>query len=69
MLYLKAHDLVYLMRTNGHTIRSLSATMGLTQQRIQAVRATGLTCPHSARDWLEAITGADPGLLDQPWRR
>ena len=69
MIYLTSRELVYLMRRHKHTIRSLAAAMGITQQRIRAVRATGLTCPHSTRDFLEAITGVDPGHLDQPWRR
>lgn len=69
MLFLRGPDLRWLMRIHQCPIRALAARLAIPMTRIRAVRSTGLTCPYSARDWLEAITGTDPGPLDQPWRR
>lgn len=54
-----------LMRQHHIPIRTLAGRMGITLMRIRFVRLHGLTDPAVIRDWLEAITGVDPGpLLD-----
>ena len=54
-------EICRLMRVNEVTIRGLSARMGITQKRIREVREHGLTDPYAIRDWVQGITGADPG--------
>ncbi|MFN5906667.1 MAG: hypothetical protein ACK5A3_11495 [Planctomyces sp.] len=49
------------MRRFRTTIRDLAQRMGITQRRIRECRRAGLGNPHAVRDWLEAITGHDPG--------
>ncbi len=49
------------MRRFRTTIRDLAQRLGMTQRRIRECRRAGLGNPHAVRDWLEAITGHDPG--------
>ena len=56
-------EIVSLMRRHRVTIRALSQRMQITQKRIRQVRQSGLQDRNSARDWIEAITGCDPGPL------
>lgn len=49
------------MRRFRTTIRDLAQRLGITQRRIRECRRVGLGNPHTVRDWLEAITGHDPG--------
>ena len=53
----------HLMQTNNVTIRSLAPRMDITIKRVRQVRKHGLTDPHFIRDWFEAITGRDPGVV------
>ena len=53
----------HLMRTNHVTIRQLATKMDITIKRVRHVRQHGTSCPHAARDWIEAISGRDPGPL------
>tara|TARA_R100000808_G_C2151951_1_gene161188 strand:- start:4315 stop:4713 length:399 start_codon:yes stop_codon:yes gene_type:complete len=57
-------EVIKLMRKHDCTIRDLAKRMSITIKRIREVRRDGLACPLSARDWLEAITGTDPGRLN-----
>ena len=66
MLYLTGPTLCQLMRRHKVTIRALAARMQIPLCRIRQVRVHGLTDRHAARDWLEAITGQDPGMLYGP---
>jgi hypothetical protein len=52
-----------LMRTHGTTIRDLSARTGITMKRIREIRECGTRSPHVTRDWVQAITGRDPGPI------
>lgn len=61
---LPGRELVKLMRRYRVTIRELSARTGITMKRIRAVRHEGLADRHAIRDWVEAITGQDPGPID-----
>lgn len=49
------------MRQHRVTIAELKARTGITMKVIRERRETGLTNPYSIRDWLQAITGTDPG--------
>ena len=51
----------WLMRVNKLTIRALAAHMDITIKRVRHVRKHGVVEPHMIRDWIEAITGRDPG--------
>jgi hypothetical protein len=61
-------EVTSLMRRNGKTIRGLSFAMGITQKRIREVRENGLDERNAIRDWVEAITGSDPGPLPERYR-
>ncbi len=50
-----------LMRVNGVTISKLKEITGITLKRIREVRIEGLENRNAIRDWLQAITGDDPG--------
>jgi hypothetical protein len=52
------------MRRHHVTIRELSARMDITMKRIREVRRAGLHDPNAIRDWIEAITGQDPGPIN-----
>ena len=52
-----------LMRKFRRTIRGLSNDIGITMKRIREVRSEGLTDPLPIRDWVEAISGIDPGQV------
>lgn len=56
-----------LMRAHRVPIRGLSESTGITMKRIREVRESGVKGPHLCRDWVQAITGTDPGnTLDHP---
>lgn len=63
---------VKLMRQQRVTIGFLKAKTGITKKRIREIREGGitgslLTDAYVIRDWIEAITGTDPGAaLDHP---
>jgi hypothetical protein len=67
MIYLTGRDLCRLMRRHHVSIRSLSARMQIPMVRIRWRRQHGIEDRHVARDWLEAITGQDPGRLAFPF--
>jgi hypothetical protein len=52
------NDICRLMRRHKMTIKLLAQKMGLTMKHVRHVRQRGT---ESDRDWVEAITGADPG--------
>jgi hypothetical protein len=66
MLYLSCQDVQRLMRRYHVTIRTLSRRMDIPMTRVRFRRRHGIEDRHVARDWLEAITGRDPGPLHAP---
>jgi hypothetical protein len=59
--------LIKVMRQHKVTIAELKARTGITMKAIRERRETGLTNAYAIRDWLQAITGTDPGAaLDHP---
>ena len=60
---LTGQQVTSLMRQYRVTIRALSQRTGITQKRIRQVRSTGLCKRNAIRDWIEAITGQDPGPI------
>lgn len=65
---LSGKEIVGLMRKHRVSIRSLAFRLGTTLNRIREVRSEGLQCPLAIRDWLQAITGDDPGPIPKPIR-
>jgi hypothetical protein len=63
-LVLPGDEVRRLMRQCCVTIRELSKRTGITMKRIREVRAEGLCDRNAARDWIEAITGSDPGPVE-----
>jgi hypothetical protein len=65
---LSGDELVSLMRKHRMTIPNLALRVGTTQQRVRQLRHNGLTDAPEIRDWLEAITGQDPGPVPERFR-
>jgi hypothetical protein len=66
MLYIAGPTLCSLMRRHHVTIRTLAQRMQIPMCRIRICRQRGIVDRHVARDWLEAITGQDPGPCSGP---
>jgi len=49
------------MRVNKTTIRALAERMQITMKRIRKIREIGLDDRNAIRDWIQGITGEDPG--------
>lgn len=60
---LSGKEVARLMRRHHRTIASLAFRLGTTQKRIRQARQRGLDDPLAVRDWIEAITGVDPGPI------
>ena len=60
---LEGREVRRLMRVHKVTIRQLSQRMQITMKRIREIRELGLDDRHSIRDWIEGITGQDPGAI------
>ena len=65
---LSGPKLVSLMREHKLTIAELAFRLGSTQKRVRQIRETGLQNPNVIRDWIEAVTGQDPGRLPERYR-
>lgn len=65
---LTGEDVVRLMRKHKKTIEALAFRLGTSQKRVRKARESGLSDPLVVRDWMEAITGDDPGPLPERYR-
>ncbi len=65
---LSGPKLVSLMREHKLTIAELAFRLGSTQKRVRQIRETGLQNPNVIRDWIEAVTGQDPGRLPEKYQ-
>ena len=60
---IEGREIARLMRRYRVTIRELSRRMQITQKRIRKIREIGLDNRNVIRDWIQGITGVDPGPL------
>lgn len=63
---LSGHDLCMLMRRHQVTIRMLAQRLDLPMTRVRYRRLHGIEEWNVIRDWLEAMTGVDPGAVPHP---
>jgi hypothetical protein len=63
---LSGRDLRTLMRRHRVTIRALAQRLDLPMTRVRARRLQGIAEWNIIRDWVEAITGTDPGAVPHP---
>ena len=63
---LSGRDLRTLMRRHRVTIRALAQRMNIHMTRVRYRRLHGIDDWNVLRDWVEAITGADPGAVPHP---
>ncbi len=47
-------------------MRTLAARLAIPMHRVRLRRQEGMVDRHGARDWIEAITSQEPGLLPVP---
>jgi hypothetical protein len=66
MLYVPGPTLCRLMCRQHVTIRCLAQRLAISMTRVRFCRQYGIDDRHVARDWLEAMTGQDPGMLHAP---
>ena len=59
-------QIITIMRKHHVTIAELANRTGITQKRIRQIRERGLQDPLTIRDWIQAITGKDPGPIPTP---
>ncbi len=65
---LSGPEIVSLMRKHRVTIEALAFRLGTTRKRVRKIRQAGLSDALGVRDWLQAITGEDPGPIPKPYR-
>ncbi len=63
---LSGHDMRRLMRRHQVTIRALAARLDIPMTRVRYRRLYGIDEWTIIRDWVEAITGVDPGAVPRP---
>ncbi|MFN5799569.1 MAG: hypothetical protein ACK5AN_18770 [Planctomyces sp.] len=64
---LSGPDLIRLMRRNRVTMPQLAKRLSMSQDRIRQRKRTGLYTAAVTRDWVQAITGTDPGEIGPGW--
>lgn len=64
-LMMSGMEVASLMRKHKVSIRELSARSGITMKRIREVRTQGIDRPSVVRDWLQIISGVDPGPIPE----
>jgi hypothetical protein len=58
-----------MMKQARVTIPQLAARMYITQARVRTVRERGVGGALYVRDWIQGITGTDPGPVENPARK
>jgi len=61
--HLSGRDMCTLMRQHRVTIRALAQRMDIPMTRVRYRRLQGIEEWNVIRDWVEAITGTDPGAV------
>ena len=64
-LQMSGRDIVRLMRKYRVTIRQLATISGISMKRIREIRTVGIDRPNVVRDWIQLITGVDPGPMPE----
>ena len=64
---LSGKEVVALMRKHKVTIASLAFRIGTTMKRVRKIREIGLQDSLVVRDWIQAITGKDPGPIPEKY--
>ena len=65
---LSGTEIVRLMQKHKVTIEALAFRLGTTQKRVRKIRNTKLADSLAVRDWIQAITGQDPGPIPEKVR-
>ena len=65
---LSGKEVIALMRKHRAKIDSLAFKLGTSKKRVRQIRDVGLTDVLAIRDWLQAITGIDPGPIPEKYR-
>ncbi len=65
---LLGREVASLMRRHHMTIEALAFRLGTSMKRVRQIRTQGLHDPLAVRDWIEAITGEDPGSIPEAYR-
>ena len=64
-LQMSGRAIVRLMRKHRVTIRQLATISGISMKRIREIRTVGINRPNVVRDWIQLITGVDPGPMPE----
>jgi|GEM_PF-778497 len=65
---LSGGEVIRLMRKHKVTIEQLAFRLGSTMKRVREIRQKGLAKATVVRDWIQAITGEDPGPIPDKYR-
>jgi len=64
---LSGAEIVRLMRKHKVTIEAIAFRLGTTQKRVRKIRNTKLDDPLAVWDWIQAMTGEDPGPIPEKY--
>ena len=65
---LSGKEVTTLMRKHKVNIDSMAFRLGTSQKRVRQIRDSGLADVLAIRDWIQAITGTDPGPIPEKYR-
>jgi hypothetical protein len=64
-ILISGREIRLLMMFHRVTIGELSKRSGFTMKRIRTVRESGLSDVNAVRDWVQSISGRDPGNVNR----